>query len=189
MSAADNPFLFEPDNRTPVTVMLDPATAARLEAAMAEHRETHPHADDDALCDLIFSTGLHCFEQALKGMRTAATRATEEGQTNEEWDANDFPLPDWAKRRSDGTYMEIGAQLTTRDGRRCGNAYIDEIEEHETLGQIAVVVTDMGNRIHLTARELEAMFYPPDYVMRLQEARDSRIRITTAEGTSHAEHP
>lgn len=76
MSAADNPFLFEPDNRTPVTVMLDPATAARLEAAMAEHRETHPHADDDALCDLIFSTGLHCFEQALKGMASDTTPIT-----------------------------------------------------------------------------------------------------------------
>ncbi|EGK73339.1 hypothetical protein METUNv1_00517 [Methyloversatilis universalis FAM5] len=77
-----NPFLFEPDNRTPVTVMLDPATATRLEAAMAEHRETHPHADDDALCDLIFSTGLHCFEQALKGMRTATT--CPEGSTHAE---------------------------------------------------------------------------------------------------------
>lgn len=68
MSAADNPFLFEPDNRTPVTVMLDPATAARLEVAMAEYRATYPHADDDAMTDLIFGTGLHCFEQALKGM-------------------------------------------------------------------------------------------------------------------------
>lgn len=73
MSAADNPFLFEPDNRTPVTVMLDPATAARLEAAMAEYRTTYPHADDDAMTDLIFGTGLHCFEQALKGMASDTT--------------------------------------------------------------------------------------------------------------------
>lgn len=72
MSAADNPFLFEPDTRTPVTVMLDPAQSARLEVALAEHRATFPHADEEALTDLIFSTGLHCFEQALRGMTNTA---------------------------------------------------------------------------------------------------------------------
>ncbi|MBL8469669.1 hypothetical protein [Methyloversatilis discipulorum] len=73
MSAADNPFLFEPDNRTPVTVMLDRTDATRLEAVMAENRELNCFADDEVVCDLIFKTGLHCFEEVLKRMRTAAT--------------------------------------------------------------------------------------------------------------------
>lgn len=85
MSAADNPFLFEPDNRTPVTVMLDPATAARLEAAMAEYRTTYPHADDDAMTDLIFGTGLNCFEHALKGMAAGTPiTTTAEGTSHAE---------------------------------------------------------------------------------------------------------
>lgn len=88
-----------------------------------------------------------------------------------------FPLPDWVERRSDGTYMELGAQLTTRDGRRTGNAYVDSIEAHPSLGQLAVVNTDMGNTFRMTATELEDAFYPPAYVMRIDEARQKRISM------------
>lgn len=90
------------------------------------------------------------------------------------WDAEDYPLPDWAAGRSDGNFMEPGAQLATRDGCRCGNAYVDGIERHETLGQLAVVITDMGNRFRMTVGELEEAFYPPVYVMNVHEARGRR---------------
>ena len=63
----------------------------------------------------------------------------------DDFNAEDYPLPGWAERRSDGNYMELGAQLATRDGRRFGNAYVDAIQQHNTLGQLAVVVTDIGN--------------------------------------------
>lgn len=89
-----------------------------------------------------------------------------------DWDPNDFPLPEWAVRRSDGNFMEVGAQLATRDGRRLGNAYVDEIRGP----QLATVVTDMGSRLTLTLRELEELFHPPSYVMHLDEARASRWR-------------
>lgn len=84
MSAADNPFLSEPDNRTPVTVMLDPATAARLETAMTQYRtEFHDVINDDnALCDWIFLTGLHFFEGSLMAKHKTAT--TTEGTTHAE---------------------------------------------------------------------------------------------------------
>jgi hypothetical protein len=93
-----------------------------------------------------------------------------------DWDPGEYPLPHWAERKSDGGYMEAGAQLATRDGRRCGNAYVDRLEKHRRLGQIAVVVTDMGTVMRMTQRELEESFYPPAYVMRLDEARASRLR-------------
>lgn len=94
--------------------------------------------------------------------------------TMEEWNAEDYPLPEWAGKRSDGNYMEPGAQLATRDGRRTGNAYVDRIDNHDSLGPLAVVVTDMGNTFRMTPMELNEAFYPPAYVMRLDEARARR---------------
>jgi len=93
---------------------------------------------------------------------------------HDEWNVEDFPLPEWAARRSDGNYMEPGAQLATRDGRRLGNAYVDGVQQHDKQGWVAVVVTDIGNSFCMTIRELEQAFYPPAYVMRLDEARQRR---------------
>lgn len=90
------------------------------------------------------------------------------------WDADDYPLPEWAEKRSNGDYMEVGAQLATRDGRRTGNAYVDQVVQHKDLGTLAVVITDMGNAFRMTQVELEEVFYPPVYVMRINEARTKR---------------
>lgn len=91
----------------------------------------------------------------------------------------DLLLPEWATRHSNGAYMEAGAQLRTRDGRRMGNAYVDRIEGHASTGELAVVITDMGSRSRMTAAELEELFYPPSYVMRVDEARQRRVRTDT----------
>ena len=101
-----------------------------------------------------------------------------------DWEDLDDLLPHWAYRRSDGTYMEIGAQLATRDGRRTGNAYVDDIVPHAELGQMAVVVTDMGNSFRMTLAELMEAFYPPQYVMHLDEARARRPLLDPPEPTS-----
>lgn len=98
------------------------------------------------------------------------------GEPRESWNADDFPLPHWAVCRSHGKYMEEGAQLATRDGRRFGNAYVDRIEPHDKLGQVAVVITDMGSVMRMTVSELEEGFYPPVYIMRIEEARSARLR-------------
>lgn len=87
---------------------------------------------------------------------------------------DDFTLPYWAVRHSDGDYMVIGTQLMTKDGRKCGNAYVDGIEEHPKLVKLAVVVTDMRNTFRMTLNELEKTFYPPLYVMDVIEARKAR---------------
>lgn len=91
-----------------------------------------------------------------------------------DFDPEDYPLPDWAIRRSDGNYMEAGAQLCTRDGRRLGNAFVECVETHERYGEIATVTTDMGNTFRYTLPELQSAFYPPSYVMDPIEARKSR---------------
>jgi hypothetical protein len=84
---------------------------------------------------------------------------------------DEYPLPEWAKKRSDGTYMELGAQLRTRDGRRFGNAYVDNLRDVPELGQVADVITDAGSCFAMIQAELEGGFYPPAYVMKLDNAR------------------
>ena len=83
------------------------------------------------------------------------------------------PLPPWAIRASDGDYLEIGAQLCTKDGRRCGNAYV-EGSYLKGGWEYVKVVTDMGTVIYLTLGELQEMFHPPVYLMAIEAARAAR---------------
>jgi len=76
-------------------------------------------------------------------------------------------IPSWAERTSDGTYMEEKAQLCTRDGRKIGNAVVVKTYYSEDIGrEVAVCVTDVGNTLIFTERELEALFYPPKYIFK-----------------------
>lgn len=96
----------------------------------------------------------------------------------------DIPLPEWAERASDGEYTEVGAQLATRDGRRLGNAYVDAVDIVGELGYLVTVITDMGNVCHMTLRELQEAFYPPQYMMNIEEARTSRRIDATRDDAS-----
>ena len=79
-------------------------------------------------------------------------------------------LPYWAEKLSSGSYMEDGAQLSTRDGRRIGNAVIILIYNHYGLKEeVAVCITDAGNVLRLTNNELKEIFYPPKYIMKESE--------------------
>lgn len=66
---------------------------------------------------------------------------------------------------------EIGSQLCTRDGRKCGNAVIVE-PVILTLRRSAAwtVITDAGNEMTLTEPELQELFYFPTQKMDLQTA-------------------
>ena len=86
------------------------------------------------------------------------------GRPEEPVDVRDYPLPEWAERFSDGNYMEVGAQLPTRDGRRVGNAFVQGVLQDEQFGKLAVVVTDAGNVVRYTEEELRTAFYPPQYI-------------------------
>lgn len=79
---------------------------------------------------------------------------------------NDLPLPPYADRLSDGTYLEVGAILPTRDGRRIGNSIVILVEQrHLRIGSeletVARIKTDAGNKTTMTELELMEMFYPP----------------------------
>lgn len=78
--------------------------------------------------------------------------------------STEFPLPDWAIGKTDN-YLTIGAQLCTRDGRRCGNAAVICINENNT----ALIKTDMGTELTLDKAELEELFHLPQYVMDVTE--------------------
>ncbi|MCK5603183.1 hypothetical protein KAR91_14975 [Candidatus Pacearchaeota archaeon] len=91
----------------------------------------------------------------------------------QDWDPDDYPLPEWADRKSDGRYMIAGSQLATRDGRRMGNAFIDRItwHPHPSLGPLACIITDAGSTLRMTLSEIKDTFYPPTYIMNIHEAR------------------
>lgn len=97
---------------------------------------------------------------------------------NKPWDPEDYPLPEWADRKGNGSYMITGAQLATRDGRRCGNGFVNHISwhSHPSLSSLAHVVTDAGSMMRLTLREMWEHFYPPIYIMDLTKARKHFIR-------------
>lgn len=73
------------------------------------------------------------------------------------------PIPHWAIGTTTD-YLAIGAQLCTRDGRRCGNAVTTAVVTRHGCN-VAVVVTDMGTKMHLTESELQELFYPPEWLM------------------------
>lgn len=84
---------------------------------------------------------------------------------DEDFNYEDYPIPDWAIGRCNGEYV-LGAQLPTRDGRRCGNAHIIHIEPARWDKTVLVhtVLTDAGSEMRLTANELNEAFYPPKWV-------------------------
>jgi hypothetical protein len=65
--------------------------------------------------------------------------------------------------RISGNYMQAGARLPTRDGRKMGNALVTRVAKHPVLGEIAEVVTEAGNYMELTEKELAGLFYPPSH--------------------------
>ena len=63
-------------------------------------------------------------------------------------------------------YWEAGSQLSTKDGRKCGNAVIVELVFSVLKRSHAwVVVTDAGNEMTLTYNELNELFHPPEWRM------------------------
>lgn len=72
-------------------------------------------------------------------------------------------LPFWASGRASGSYLEINAQLCTRDGRVLGNARVESVDDK---GQ-ATIATDVGSILSsYNAKELESMFHKPEYLVR-----------------------
>lgn len=84
-------------------------------------------------------------------------------------DQVDFPIPEWAIGRTSLPTI-IGAQLRTKDGRKCGNAVTVDfpVLVHGLI--LAKVVTDAGTEMLLTENEIGELFYPPEFVMDVSTA-------------------
>lgn len=76
-------------------------------------------------------------------------------------------LPSYAISKTD-KYMEIGAQLLTKDGRKIGNAVVIHIADTK-YGAVAHIVTDFGNTSRLIQKELEELFHQPKYIVNIEE--------------------
>lgn len=83
------------------------------------------------------------------------------------------PIPPWACGYA-YAYTDVGAQLCTRDGRRVGNAVVLSV-----TNDVAVVITDAGNKFSLKLTELEELFHKPRYVMKQTPPRRGHIPINT----------
>lgn len=73
-------------------------------------------------------------------------------------------LPEWAVGLNSDLQLVAGAQLLTKNGRRCGNAAITCVHEEEH-GTVYCVVTDAGNGMRLTKDEVNELFEVGDYLM------------------------
>lgn len=98
------------------------------------------------------------------------------------------PLPNWADKHVAGK-LELYVQLSTRDGRRFGNAVIVDILT-ENYGGIEmvfyVVLTDFGNQVVLIEKEIEQYFFPPEWRMRKELAVFRRESMVVYMNYEHA---
>lgn len=76
------------------------------------------------------------------------------------------PIPPWASGPANGEYMQLNAQLATRDGRRIGNAYVLHIDMQNGKPS-AKIITDAGAPYSMTETELKEFFFPPVWVLSL----------------------
>lgn len=76
------------------------------------------------------------------------------------------PLPDWAERQWEGVRLERMTQLSTKDGRRTGNAVIFDIVFDFASSEAQFwIITDAGNILKLNFREVMQMFHEPTLVL------------------------
>ncbi|MEO4013012.1 hypothetical protein [Pseudomonas rossensis] len=86
-------------------------------------------------------------------------------------------LPHWASDTADGEWVQY-AQLSTKDGRRMGNALILAVTTVEWDGQpvdLHTIFTDYGNILELTERELASQFHPPKWKIQVERV-ERRVR-------------
>jgi len=73
--------------------------------------------------------------------------------------------------KATGSPFEIGARLCTRDGRRIGNAVtigIIDILKFNRYEMLAIVLTDAGMTLEMTAEDLNDLFFAPDSLVEVQ---------------------
>lgn len=109
---------------------------------------------------------LQPYQSAVMAMVDAARPSVRE---------DDLPLPEWAERQVAPdwlAYLQLHAQLCTRDGRKCGNAVIIRV-----FGRYYGVLTDMGTELVLNRDEVMQLFHPPRFIVK-KEAVGKRMNAS-----------
>lgn len=79
-------------------------------------------------------------------------------------------LPEWVTAYKPDGVVEVGRQLCTKDGRRCGNAFV--LREGNGIPALVFIptweiITDAGNKLICTQDEINELFYIGEYISRL----------------------
>lgn len=124
-----------------------------------------PYCDKQAalVCTLVRQD--RATERELDEVRYAQMAARE---AITEFEGLRAALPEWAVDRNWAGARIIGAQLCTKDGRRVGNGFIADIGYMQG-DLIYTVITDMGNQMQLTVRELDELYWIGLYIKRMPE--------------------
>lgn len=90
-------------------------------------------------------------------------------------------LPHWAERYANGEYLQVGAQLATKDGRYTGNGVVTGIKFVENVGKrdvtVVTVITDMGNSVQFSPEQLLNQFHPPEFIMKHEEVLSKYVNV------------
>ena len=77
------------------------------------------------------------------------------------------PIPDWAVDRNWDYSLVPGAQLCTKDGRRCGNAHIVKVAKAKPEGptrDLFACLTDAGSQFTMSEPEILEAFTIGDWI-------------------------
>jgi len=99
-----------------------------------------------------------------------------------------YYLPHWASDSLDGEWVQY-AQLSTKDGRRMGNAVIlsvDTVKWGEAEVDVHTIITDFGNVLRLTEGELATQFHPPKWKVRANRV-SHRVKFITSYSENFSE--
>lgn len=110
--------------------------------------------------------GLYNYCDNLEVTEKLAPIYREADQALSQFELEMGPLPDWAEDHNIAQEPVQYAQLCTRDGKRCGNAIISLVTVPPSADCEVYyhVITDMGNEMRLTLRELNEMFEVGPYI-------------------------
>jgi len=98
-------------------------------------------------------------------------------ENNETTELSEDFVPHWADKKLNGE-LEVYAQLSSRDGRKLGNAIIYRVFEEAVLpsflkdqAPLYEIVTDFGHMLRLNTSEIEEAYHPPEYRMKKLHAK------------------
>lgn len=113
-----------------------------------------PDQTDDGLSNLVPGPALVDFLNEVFG-----------GEEQLEMDIETMFMPSWASRRVNPDMLETMTHLSTRDGRKIGNAVIFDITFNRAIEETFFhVITDACNILSLTYYELGEYFHAPEFI-------------------------